>query len=74
MAKAARLPKLKWKPFADGEYVAGRVAVAKSVFRPGLWAAYRIGGPALGFGSTVAEAKAIAQAFADSETLRGEGG
>lgn len=74
MAKAKH-PKLKWTTQGDGDRVAGAFAVLRSIGRPGMpgmWKAYKLGGRVLGFGHTVAEAKAIAQAFADAETLRGE--
>lgn len=76
MAKAARLPKLKWVKAnsRSGGWGAGRFSVWKSGHK--RWVVYmdREVRPFLGFGSTVTEAKRIAQAFADSETLRGEGG
>lgn len=75
MAKA-KLPELKWVK-ADshsGGWSAGRFSVWKTGHK--RWVVYmdRYVRPHLGFGCTVTEAKAIAQAFADSETLRGEGG
>lgn len=75
MAKAAKHPKLRWETVTARQYWAGPFRVARSGGFPGLWMISRPGfGGLLGYACTVAEAKAIAQAFADSETLRGEGG
>ena len=76
MAKAAKHAKLAWVK-EGGAWGAERFSIRQSG-RPGLWEVYEDQGgifPAfLGYGSTITAAKAIAQAFADAETLRGEGG
>jgi len=78
------LPKLKWvKEGASDDFVVRdeEERLLWHVFRSDLlrepmWVVYDVGGVGRhrGYARTVEEAKAIAQAFADAETLRGEGG
>lgn len=72
MAKAARLPKLRWVKNGPDHQDAGRFGLVRSA-KPGLWTAYKCAPfDTLGYGRSIAAAKRIAQAFADAETLRGE--
>ena len=73
MAKAVKLPKLKWVKDGDRDWIAGQFSVARSISCLGLWAVMR-NGKCLCYAVDASDAKAIAQAFADAETLRGEGG
>lgn len=79
MAKAKH-PKLEWREDGDGDWiVAGahgatwRFGIVPSPCYAGFYRLFR-GAELLGYARTVDSAKAIAQAFADAETLRGEGG
>ena len=76
MAKAKH-PKLKWEEL-DGGWLAKQAdeapvfRVFQSLIFPELIAVVSAEGITIGYGNKLAAAKAIAQAFADSETLRGE--
>lgn len=79
MANATKLPKLKWVTKGDDFVVrADDERLLWHVFRSDLlrdpvWVVYDVGGVGRhrGYARSADEAKAIAQAFADSETLRG---
>ena len=77
MASATKLPKLRWVDSADSSVVRDEKGEAlwmvlrsnvADVFGERLWAV--CGQEPLGYARTVEEAKAIAQAFADSEAAR----
>lgn len=72
MAKAKH-PKLRWKENDGGDRVAGLFTIVQSISRPGLLTVFKRS-VLLAYVYDLNQAKAIAQAFADSETLRGEGG